>query len=44
MHVISHRSVTSSDLQQERPVFCQNVSTFLQLLLLAGKFPFITGN
>ena len=35
--VIPQRSVTSSDLQQERPVFCQSVSTFLQLVVACWK-------
>ena len=35
--VIPQRSVTSSDLQQERPVFCQSVSTFLQLVVAFWK-------
>ena len=35
--VIPQRSVTSSDLQQERLVFCQSVSTFLQLVVACWK-------
>ena len=33
MSVISHRRVTSSDLNEERPVFRRSVSTFLQLVV-----------
>ena len=31
--IISHRPVTSSDLKHERLVFCESVSTFLQLVV-----------
>ena len=36
---ISNRRVTSSNLKKERPIFCQSISTFLQLFVVAREKP-----
>ena len=36
---ISNRRVTSSNLRYERSVFCQSISTFLQLFVVAREKP-----
>ena len=33
MSIISHKLVTNSDLRLDRPLYCRNVSKFLQTVL-----------